>query len=153
MMLSKFIFFCWNELLWLVNHEKVHNLQKLPNIKVVTPKMKMYKKSQYHFTYIASQRTTLGKGKCILQWTKKCTKRIHFYIFFGCHRFQNEFSNYNFFVRIICCTFILIHYKKIQLKHLNQTQKIHIEKYLWILTFQKNIQRATFINNDILNKN
>jgi hypothetical protein len=28
-----------------------------------------------------------------------------------------------------------------------------IEKYLWILTFQKNIQMVFFNNNDILNKN
>jgi len=45
------------------------------------------------------------------------------------------------------------HNKHIQWKHLNQTQKIHIEKYFWILTFQKSIQMPTFINNDILYKN
>jgi hypothetical protein len=39
------------------------------------------------------------------------------------------------------------------MKTLESTQKIHIEKYLWILTFQKNTQMAIFINNYILNKN
>jgi hypothetical protein len=29
---------------------------------------------------------------------------------------------------------------------------LDIEKYLWILTFQKSTQMATFINNDIFNK-
>jgi hypothetical protein len=29
---------------------------------------------------------------------------------------------------------------------------MHIEKYLWILTFQKTTQMATFYNNNILNK-
>ncbi len=35
---------------------------------------------------------------------------------------------------------------------MNQTQKIHIEKCLWILNFQKSTQMATLINNDIFNK-
>ncbi len=35
---------------------------------------------------------------------------------------------------------------------MNQTQNIHIEKYLWIMTFQKKIQLPTFIKNDIFNK-
>jgi hypothetical protein len=39
------------------------------------------------------------------------------------------------------------------MKTLESNSKIHIEKYMWILTFQKITKITTFINNDILNMN
>ncbi len=57
------------------------------------------------------------------------------------------------FLQKLCLVQVLKYIMKhIQWKHLNQIQKIHIEKHLWILTFQKSIQMATCINNDIFNK-
>jgi len=42
--------------------------------------------------------------------------------------------------------------KHIQCKHLNQTQKIHIEKLMNFDLSKKKIQMIIFINNDIHNK-
>jgi hypothetical protein len=53
----------------------------------------------------------------------------------------------------MCCTFKKYIIKHIQWKKINQIFNKHIEKYLWILTFQKSTQMATFINNDNFNKN